>query len=83
MEALAGDAEANLRAWLSSLPNRRADEGFVLLNAQLAQRDAAVRAEAWDEGERAGMQNHSAYQNTGAPAHTNPYRIARTTGGDR
>lgn len=44
---------------------------------------AEVRAEAWDKGEKAGMQNHSAYQNTGRPAHVNPYRAALAEEGGR
>ena len=38
-------------------------------------------AQAWDEGETAGMRNHSAYQNTGRPAYRNPHRGLSTPPG--
>ena len=51
----------------------------------LAQRDAAVRAEAWDEGYTAGHSNamRRMSDEPNAPTSPNPYRFARTTGGDR
>ena len=61
---------------------------YVLTPAELAQRDAAVRAEAWDEGHAVGYRKHADDTLAGrgidvGPVVPNPYRIARTTGGDR
>ena len=65
----------NLVAWLDEL---RA----ILASDWLAQRDAAVRAEVWDDGYDAGHTDARAVQPTYPEPTCNPYR-ARTTGGDR